>query len=269
MCVNKNSCIELNLGENMKKITVLVIVIGLLLSTTPLSMGGEEAVEKLEQDIEELEEAEATHNSVFVDIESRNIVDDPSLIPSYVAGELIVKLRDEVEVSLSSDNGILETNIESLDELNNEFGVFSAEKIFKNDQTPSLSKVYKFSLSDNADILSVAQEYTNDSSVEFAEPNYKIICFDTVIESNELNFETHSSLPENNFIPNDPYFTDQWALHNTGQEGGTPDADIDAPEAWKVTMGDEDVVIAILDTGVDYTHPDLSDNIWINADEIP
>ncbi|MBD3272289.1 MAG: S8 family serine peptidase, partial [Elusimicrobia bacterium] len=70
-------------------------------------------------------------------------------------------------------------------------------------------------------------------------------------------------------IPNDQKFNEQWALHNTGQNGGTPDADIDAPEAWDITEGDDQVVIAIVDTGVDYNHEDLENKIWINEDEIP
>ena len=66
-------------------------------------------------------------------------------------------------------------------------------------------------------------------------------------------------------LPNDTRFNEQWGLHNTGQTGGTPDADIDAPEAWDVTTGSSSVVLADIDTGADYTHPDLNANIWINA----
>src|SRR5262249_9769887 len=72
-----------------------------------------------------------------------------------------------------------------------------------------------------------------------------------------------------NQIPNDPNFSSMWGLNNTGQTGGTPDADIDAPEAWDVTTGSSRVVVAVLDTGVDYTHPDLAANIWTNPGEIP
>ncbi|MBI2568203.1 MAG: S8 family serine peptidase [Candidatus Schekmanbacteria bacterium] len=61
--------------------------------------------------------------------------------------------------------------------------------------------------------------------------------------------------------PDDPDYTDQWGLHNTGQTGGTADADIDAPEAWDLETGDSSVLIAILDTGVDLDHPDLADKI--------
>ena len=69
--------------------------------------------------------------------------------------------------------------------------------------------------------------------------------------------------------PNDPRFAEQWALHNTGQTGGTADADIDAPEAWDITTGTAAAVVAVIDSGVDYTHPDLAANIWTNPGEIP
>jgi serine protease len=69
--------------------------------------------------------------------------------------------------------------------------------------------------------------------------------------------------------PNDPNFTQLWGLHNTGQTGGTPDADIDAPEAWDITTGSPSVVVFVIDTGVDYNHPDLNANLWRNPGEIP
>lgn len=68
-------------------------------------------------------------------------------------------------------------------------------------------------------------------------------------------------------IPNDPLFGELWGMHNTGQSGGTVDADIDAPEAWDAATGNN-VIVAVIDTGVDYTHPDLAANMWINAGEI-
>ena len=69
-------------------------------------------------------------------------------------------------------------------------------------------------------------------------------------------------------IPNDPSFSSQWGMHNTGQTGGTPDADIDAPEAWDVFTGDPETVVAVVDSGVNYLHPDLAANAWINTGEI-
>ncbi len=67
--------------------------------------------------------------------------------------------------------------------------------------------------------------------------------------------------------PNDPSYSSLWHLHNTGQTGGTSDADVDAPEAWTINDGDASVVVAVLDSGTEWTHSDLSGNIWINSAE--
>jgi subtilisin family serine protease len=69
--------------------------------------------------------------------------------------------------------------------------------------------------------------------------------------------------------PNDRYFTDNslWGLHNTGQFGGKPDADIDAPEAWDILHDAGNVIVAVIDTGVRVTHEDLAANLWINPGE--
>ena len=69
--------------------------------------------------------------------------------------------------------------------------------------------------------------------------------------------------------PNDPRYNELWGLHNLGQTGGTPDSDIDAPEAWDISTGSSLVRVGVIDTGVDYTHPDLAANIWINPGETP
>lgn len=79
---------------------------------------------------------------------------------------------------------------------------------------------------------------------------------------------TPTITPGADTFPNDPLLSSLWGLHNTGQTGGTVDADIDAPAAWSLTTGSSDVVIAVIDTGVDYWHNDLSTNIWTNTDEI-
>lgn len=68
-------------------------------------------------------------------------------------------------------------------------------------------------------------------------------------------------------IPNDSSFTQQWGLNNTGQTGGTNDADIDAPEAWDAETGSPSVVVAVADSGTQYLHPDLQCNIWVNPGE--
>jgi subtilisin family serine protease len=88
--------------------------------------------------------------------------------------------------------------------------------------------------------------------VEFAEPDY-------VLQAVK--------------VPNDVSFEQEWGLNNTGQSvngsSGTAGADINMPEAWDSTTGNGSTVIAVIDTGVQWNHPDLNANIWSNADEIP
>lgn len=80
----------------------------------------------------------------------------------------------------------------------------------------------------------------------------------------EPDYLVHASL-----IPNDPGFSQLWGLNNTGQTGGLGNADIDGPEAWDASLGNTSVVVAVIDTGIDYNHPDLLANMWVNADETP
>ena len=86
-------------------------------------------------------------------------------------------------------------------------------------------------------------------AVQYAEPDYKVQAIATT--------------------PNDPKFVDLWGLNNTGQNFGTPDADIDAPEAWDIRTDASNVIVGVVDTGVDYGHVDLSANMWKNPKEIP
>jgi subtilisin family serine protease len=108
---------------------------------------------------------------------------------------------------------------------------------------------YVLTLPPDISVPDAAEYYGQQGAAETVEPNY-------------------INTPQ--AVPNDPDLLSlQWALHNTGQTGGTVDADIDAVEAWDIEQGDPGVIIAIIDTGVDYTHEDLADNIWHNPGEIP
>jgi subtilisin family serine protease len=97
----------------------------------------------------------------------------------------------------------------------------------------------------NESVASLIAKYQASGLVEFAEPDYIV----------------HADA-----TPNDPKYLDGtlWGLNNTGQNGGTPDADIDAPEAWDVLNSASNIVVAVLDTGIRYTHEDLASNMWVN-----
>jgi subtilisin family serine protease len=68
--------------------------------------------------------------------------------------------------------------------------------------------------------------------------------------------------------PDDPLYDQLWGLRNTGQLGGVPGSDIDAEAAWTITTGSRNVLVGVIDTGIDFTHPDLAANIWTNPGEI-
>ena len=103
---------------------------------------------------------------------------------------------------------------------------------------------------DNADAATLVKEYQQLSEVEYAEPNF------------EINLEEAPNGPLVPILPHDPQFNDQWALANSGQRGGKKGADISATTAWATTTGSDNVVVAVLDTGVDYNHEDLTENMW-------
>ncbi len=90
---------------------------------------------------------------------------------------------------------------------------------------------------------SLASAYMASDLVAYVEPNYRV---------------------QATKVPNDPLFGDLWGLENTGQTGGAAGADISAPAAWDTATGSADVIIGVIDTGIDYTHPDLVGNMWIN-----
>ncbi len=88
-----------------------------------------------------------------------------------------------------------------------------------------------------------------------------------IVKYAELNALRYLDVAPN--TPNDPSFSNLWGLNNTGQTGGTFDADIDAPEAWALFTGDQNMVVADIDTGLDMNHPDIAANVYTNPGEIP
>ena len=92
-----------------------------------------------------------------------------------------------------------------------------------------------------------------------------------ILNTKLFNYVEYDYLRELKKTPSDSAYLagDLWGLHNTGQNNGTFDADIDAPEAWDLTTGGEDVIVAVMDSGLHVTHQDLQNQLWVNEDEIP
>jgi len=107
---------------------------------------------------------------------------------------------------------------------------------------------------DNRGADEVVAQYRALAEVEYAEANSEI-----KLDHEGAGKHVHA---------NDELFYKQWGLFNHGQDGGKSGADISAMQAWAVTKGSDQVVVAVLDSGVDYTHPDLAANIWTRPEII-
>ena len=97
-------------------------------------------------------------------------------------------------------------------------------------------------------VLDIANRLYESGLVKFAHPDF-------------YAKTVKRTLPNQPVIPNDTLFNDQWHLNNIGQGGGSVDADVDAPEAWDFVDGSSNVVIAVLDDGIQWNHPDLQTNV--------
>ena len=144
---------------------------------------------------------------------------------AYKDGEVIVKFRPGVHETLKTHNLV-------------------GAKLIKKSRLEGVERVR---LPEGLSVEEAVRAYESDPDVEYAEPNYIV---------------RKAALPND---PNDPRFGEQWGLHNTGQAvngiTGTSGADIKAPEAWDITKGSSAVIVAVIDTGVDLRHPELSGNL--------
>ena len=150
-------------------------------------------------------------------------------IPEYAPGEVLVRFTNQSEVS--------------------SIPLFDRLKALLGENTFTKKSFHHFPV-----MFLKSNQYTTEelinkmqtlSNVESVEPNYVRHIMGT---------------------PNDTLYDNLWGLNNTGQDHGTVDADIDAPEAWELQTGSHSVVVAVVDTGIDYTHPDLQANMWDGRD---
>lgn len=193
---------------------------------------------------------------------------------AYHKGVLKIKLQesftrqlDETPVKLANSTVVF--GIPSIDNINREFGVNNFEKTFSSPafkaEHAERHRAWGFHLwyylyfDENVDVINLVRRYSALPEVMVAEPEYvKVPVYENKPGAAPENFSFKGTA----WTPNDPRYGEQWHYHNTGQQNGTPDADIDLPEAWEITKGNAQVIVAIIDEGIQHTHPDITANMW-------
>ncbi|MBK7254897.1 MAG: S8 family serine peptidase [Ignavibacteria bacterium] len=194
----------------------------------------------------------------------------------FSKNKFFVKTGKELRISEATGKISLFTGIKSLDEKINKFGINNIKKLFNlNKGNPYLyskygmERIYVFNLDTNnyCNIEDIVKEFNKDNYVEFSEPDF--IGMSAGVKESMRNFVNE------NINPNDEMFYKQWYLSNFGSvdpaSGGSAKvgADIKILNTWDIESGNEEVIVAILDSGIRDEHPDLKDRIWINKEEIP
>ena len=180
--------------------------------------------------------------------------------PKYASKTIIVKFKDNTQISRilgkGTDHQAAPTGIKSIDALNYVYKIYSYQKVFKEpvaysknkyftdhmgvvNEVVNLDNIYKIRYDSEIDPKQLVELYKTDENIDYAEPDY--IAY-TMLTPNDSLFQNGS----------------QWYLNT-----------VNAPAAWDLTVGDTTQIIGILDTGVDWLHPDLFNKIWTNPNEIP
>jgi len=199
---------------------------------------------------------------------------------SYEPGVLLIKLEErfgeqmELQPVFQTDDGQVRFNIQNLDRLLTSLNAKEARQYFLH---PALHKTfterhkawgfhlwYRLEFDERQSVPELADALNALEEVQHAAPEYrKRLISDPTMRYDEL---MDMIKEKHRWTPNDPSFGQQWHYHNTGQQNGTPGADIDLIEAWDIEKGHEAVVVAIIDDGIQFNHPDLAANMWQNAE---
>jgi subtilisin family serine protease/N-acetylneuraminic acid mutarotase len=190
-------------------------------------------------------------SSILIFAETELPVEQPSQQPktsgtsdalSYASDRVLIKFRNEPWPGRDTHDAS-QTSTPSLNRLMTEYKVQSAKHLFPSAEptgTPKiagLETIYLLQLAPGSDVAQAVQSFAGDPNVEWAEPDY--LAFPAVT------------------TPNDPLFPEQWGL-----------AKIQAPAAWNTTTGSATVPVAIIDSGIDFSHLDLAGKLWVNPGEI-
>lgn len=181
--------------------------------------------------------------------------------------ESYTQLMDEMPATVS--NGTVVFGIPAIDQLIRQYGISNFGKTFSSPaftaEFAERHRAWGFHLwyylyfDESVDVINLVRKFDALSAVMIAEPEYVKV---PVYTDKPMGAPENFSFKGPAWTPDDPRYDEQWHYHNTGQQNGTVDADIDLPEAWEITKGNSEVIVAIVDEGVAISHPDIAANMW-------
>lgn len=189
--------------------------------------------------------------------------------------KVIVKTKKELKISEATGKISTRTGIPSLDKKIEDYKVNKIENVFRQNNGDAalyeklgMGRIYVFYFDtyNSKTVESAVKDFSSESEIEFSEP----VFIGEAAGQKEL--ELNVSPP---FMPNDEMFSKQWYLENeaqiapTGRGNAKIGADINMLNAWDVEKGSDEIIVAILDSGVKDDHPDLRSRMWVNTEETP
>ncbi len=192
-------------------------------------------------------------------------------------GEVIVKFKDEIHLKFTKSNNLMKTGIADVDKAFEKWSVSSSDQLFRNARyernagairfpdgtekpVPQFHNIFLLKYPEKFDPEMLAKELIKLEEVEYAEANATAFIHGLIPVSEPFSPDQLEAIQNNRgsngFVPNDPLFDQQWYLPA-----------VKADIMWETITGNDTEVIAILDTGVDWTHPDLVNKIWQNPNE--
>lgn len=227
--------------------------------------------------------SQEVNNNLFTNLTQDSVIRINSDSQEYgiVPGEIIIRFKDELIIKSQTKSGIAQTGLISVDEIFNLYKVTENVKLFSREkmersktilrgfngeefEKPNLHNIYKIKLESADQIFTMIDALKKDPNILYAEPNYVFSITDDNLNLSEvLPSYPQGNCPRQNlfrnfYTPNDPLYSQQWYIPA-----------VHADEVWDTITTDSIQVIGILDTGVDWLHPDLQNKIWTNSDEIP
>lgn len=206
--------------------------------------------------------------------ENQEITDRPDKEQDYCQGILRVKLTPELEsqLTLQSTGGGLRSGNSAMDNYLQQIGAYSMTRVFsegegaiaKRRREAGLHLWYDIQFNTNIPATRAASDTSNLKGVEVVE-KIAVVKFNLEKGITAFGNPKATTRASDGTIPNDPRFIDQWHHHNDGSlNNSMVGIDINTLEAWKTETGKPNVVVAVLDDGMDFNHPDLTSNLWVN-----